>query len=90
MLTYINVEINDQPLDESLAAIQTRLDIPFLFDHNALAKHEIDLHDKVSLARTRTFYKKIIDQLLFQKLLVADVRVDEAGKPLVWITSVKK
>ena len=90
LLEFINVEIVDQPLDDTLNVIQQRLKIPFLYDHNALARHEVDLHASVSLPRTRTFYKKILDQLLFQKLLRCELRTDDAGKPFVWITSAKR
>jgi hypothetical protein len=90
LLKFINVEIVDQPLDDTLDAIQGRLNIPFLYDHNALARHEVDLHDTVNLPSKKTFYKKIIDLLLFQKLLVAELRTDEAGTGFLWITSAKK
>ncbi len=90
LLKFINVEIVDQPLDDTLDAIQGRLKIPFLYDHNALARHEVNLHDTVNLPRKKTFYKKIIDLLLFQKLLIAQLRTDEAGAPFLWITSVKR
>ncbi len=89
LMKFVNVEIVDQPLDDTLDTIQKRLKIPFLYDHNALARHEIDLHDSVSLPRKKTFYKKILDLLLFQKMLVAELRVDEAGAPFLWISSAK-
>jgi hypothetical protein len=90
LMKFINVEVVDQPLDDTLDTIQQRLEIPFLYDHNALARHEVDLHQPVKLLRKKTYYMKIIEQLLYQKLLVARVRTDEAGSPFLWITSVKK
>ncbi len=90
LLKFINVEIVDQPLDDTLDTIQRRLKIPFLYDHNTLARQRVNLHDTVSLPIKKTFYKEIIDQLLFQKLLVADLRSDEAGAPFLWITSAKR
>ncbi|MFO7901445.1 MAG: hypothetical protein R6U98_02195 [Pirellulaceae bacterium] len=90
LLKFIDVEIVDQPLDATLEAIQSRLEIPFLYDHNALASHEVDLSEPVNLSPKKTFYKKIIDQLLFQELLVCELRTDEAGTPFLWITSAKK
>jgi hypothetical protein len=89
LMKFINVEIVDQPLDKTLDAIQQRLEIPFLYDRNALAQHEVDLQEKVNFAPKRTFYKKIIDQLLFQKLLVCELRTDAGGRPFLWITSAK-
>lgn len=90
LMKFINVEIVDQPLDKTLDTIQKRLEIPFLYDHNALARHEVDLTERVDLAPKRTFYKKIIDQLLFEKFLVCELRTDAAGRPFLWITSAKR
>ena len=90
LFRFINVEINDQPLGETLDIIQQRIKIPILFDHNALARHEVDLQTKVSLPAKNTFYKKIIDQLLFQALLKCELRTDEADQPFLWVTTVKK
>lgn len=90
LLKFIEVEIVDQPLDATLETIQQRLEIPFLYDRNALARHDVDLGEHVNLPAKKTFYKKIIDQLLFQKLLVSELRTDEAGTPFLWITSAKK
>ncbi|MFW6169204.1 MAG: hypothetical protein ACODAD_01860 [Planctomycetota bacterium] len=90
LLKFIEVEIADQPLGATLDTIQNRLEIPFLYDHNALARHEVDLSEHVNLPAKKTFYKKIIDQLLFQKLLVSELRTDELGTPFLWITTAKK
>ena len=42
LFKFINVEINERPLSEALAALQERIQIPVLLDHNALAKHAVD------------------------------------------------
>ncbi|MHB8969135.1 MAG: hypothetical protein ACYC3X_04205 [Pirellulaceae bacterium] len=90
LFKFINVDINDLPLSEALEAIRGRLDIPVLFDHLALAKHEIDLNAKVNLPPKKTFYKRIIDDLLFQAKLRSELKVDDADKPFLWVTSIKK
>ena len=90
LLKFINVEIVDQPLDETLNTIQQRLKIPFLYDHNMLARDEVDLRAKVSMPPRKTFYKKILDELLFQKMLVCELRTDDAGTAFLWITSAKR
>ena len=61
-----------------------------LWDHNALAKHAVDVQTKVSFAPKKTFYKKIIDDLLYQAMLRSELRVDDADKPFLWITTIKK
>ena len=90
MLTFLSIEINNIPLSDALAALSKRLEAPLLFDHNALAQHRINPAEiAVSLPQGRTYYKAAIDKLLFQARLKEDIRVDEAGKPFVWITTIK-
>lgn len=90
LLTFIKVQIVDQPLADTLNSIQQRLEIPFLYDHNLLARDGVDLQTPVSIAPRKTFYKKILDELLFQKMLVCELRTDDAGEPFLWITSAKR
>jgi hypothetical protein len=90
LFKFINVEINERPLSEAITALQERIQIPVLFDHNALAKHEVDIRAKVNFPPKKTFYKKIVDDLLFQAMLRSELRVDDADKPFLWITTIKK
>lgn len=90
LFKFLNVEIADTPLPDALGAIQGRLNVPFLYDQNALAREQIDVATvRVSVPAGRTYYKRILDRMLFQAKLKSDVRVDESGKPFLWITSVK-
>ena len=45
---------------------------------------------KVSLPEAKTFYKKILDRVLGQAKLTMELRIDEAGKPFLWISTLKK
>ena len=90
LFKFINVEINERPLSEALAALQERIQIPVLLDHNALAKHEVDINTKVSFPPKKTFYKKIIDDLLYQAMLRSELRLDDEDRPFLWITTIKK
>lgn len=84
----LNVEIDQTPIAEVLEAVGGRLKAPLLLDHNAIAAARIDLTTaKVALPQTKTYYDRILDQLLFQAKLRYDLRIDEAGKPLLWITA---
>jgi len=85
LLEFTDVEI-DLPLSDVLKAIQERLKVPFLFDHNNMVRQKIDLTKMVKIPATKTFYRKIIDRVLAQAALKCEVRVDDAGKPLIWIT----
>jgi hypothetical protein len=89
LFKFLNVEIADTPLTEALAAISARVKAPLLIDHNALARGEIDLARKVTFPRTNTFYSRALDRLLIQARLKYELRVDEAEKPFLWITTIK-
>jgi hypothetical protein len=87
LFEFLNAEIDGYTLDETLAAIGPRLKIPLYLDHAATAEHNIDPGAiQVRMPRTRTFYKRILDRVLAQARLGADVRIDEAGAPFLWIT----
>lgn len=91
LFDYLNVEIEDFKLSDALDALQKRLQVPFLFDHNSLARHDIDpAQVKVSLPKGRTYYKRVISRLLSQANLKSELRIDEAGKPFYWITTIKR
>ncbi|QDU97210.1 hypothetical protein [Lignipirellula cremea] len=88
---FLEVEITDFALTDALGAIEKRLEAPMLFDHNSMAREGIDPASvKVSLPAGRTFYKKIVDRLLSQGKLKSELRVDEAGSPFLWITTIKQ
>lgn len=89
LFDFLQVEVAATPLDEALAALQGRLDVPFLLDHNTLAAREIDpARKRVRFPAKRTFYKRVLDQLLFQARLEAKLRTDDAGQPFIWITAI--
>jgi hypothetical protein len=84
------VEINQTPLAEALAAIQHRLQIPVLVDHNGLAAAEIDpARIPVRFAAQRTTYQRVLDRVLFQGRLQSEVRMDEAKRPFLWISPIQ-
>jgi len=90
LYAILPVEIADQPLGPTLDVLQGRIEIPFLYDYNGLARQRIDLAKiRVSLPATKTFYKSIVSKLLSQAKLRSEVRVDEAGNPLLWISPIK-
>ncbi len=91
LLEFLNVEIENTPLSQALGAIRGRLNMPLLFDHNSLARHQIDpARANVTLPAGRTYYQGAIDRLLNQAQLKSELRVDEAEKPFLWISTLKK
>ncbi|MDZ4821319.1 MAG: hypothetical protein SGJ20_20345 [Planctomycetota bacterium] len=90
LFEFLNAEIDGVTAAEALEALEGRLEVPMLLDHAQLAKHKIDLKKTISIPAKKTYYSKVLQQVLFQVDLKNDVRVDENGKPLFWITTIKK
>jgi hypothetical protein len=90
LFEFLNVNVQNVPASRALDAIAKRLKTPVLIDHRALARYGID-PDKtmVSLPRSRTTYSLALRKLLGKAGLKFEVRYDEAGRPLLWITSLK-
>lgn len=87
LMEFLNVEIEGYTLQEAIDAIAPRLKLPIYWDHAALAKQKIDpAAIQVHVPRTRTFYKRILDRVLAQAHLAAQLRVDEAGTAFLWIS----
>lgn len=87
---FHNVNIEGVAASTALQAIGKLLGVPVLIDHNALARHGVD-PDKVLVShpRSRTTYSLALRKILFQARLKSEVRVDEAEKPFLWVTTVK-
>lgn len=82
------VEIVDSPLSNTLDAIEKRLGVPMLLDYNVVAAKKIVPEEiKVSFPAKRSFYKRVLDRVLFQAGLQAEVRLDDADHPFIWLTS---
>jgi len=90
LFKFLNVEIEKTPINETMTAIADRVKAPLLVDHNAVARNEVDLAAKVSFPKSRTFYASALERMLFQAKLKYELRVDEAGKPLLWVTTLKE
>lgn len=83
----LNAEIDGYTLAETLAAISPRITIPLYLDHTALSAGKIDpAVIKVKLPRTRTTYQQVLNRVLAQARLGTSLRVDEAGRPFLWIS----
>jgi len=91
MFGYLNVEINDTPLEEALQAIEDRSNVRMFYDHNALAKHGIEPSEaQVNFNSGRTYYKRLMDNLLYQARLRSEIRVDDSGRAFFWITTIRQ
>jgi hypothetical protein len=91
LLQVISVEIDAISLAEALSAIAGRLEVPVLYDHNALAAQRIDVATaQVSIPSRKLSYSSILRMLVGQVKLEYELRVDEADRPFLWVTSFRK
>jgi hypothetical protein len=90
LLETLSVNIQSVSVKEVIQSVSERLSLPYLLDHPALARFGIEL-DKttVNIPQTKTTYSQIIKRSLFQGRLKGEVRCDDAGKPFLWITTLK-
>lgn len=90
LFEFLNVNVRNVPAATALDAIAKRLKTPTLVDRSALTRHGIDpAKTMVSLPNKRTTYSLALRGLLFQARMKYEVRCDEAGRPFLWVTSVK-
>jgi hypothetical protein len=83
-----DVEIRGFKLADALAAIAGRTAVPVLYDYNSLAEKEVDPAEEiVTLTRPQLTYYSIIIKLCSQSrpALAPELRMDEAGKPFLWV-----
>jgi hypothetical protein len=87
---FFTFEAPGNPVDEALAALGPKVEVPLLFDHNGIAREKIDLHkSQVKFEESRSYYKKVIARVLFAAKMKCEVRIDEAGTPFLWIAPLK-
>ncbi len=87
---FLNVNIQGVTASKAIQAIVQRLKVPLLMDHNAMARHGIDPEKViVSFPARHTTHSLILQKVLFKAGLKEELRVDEAGNPLLWVTSIK-
>ncbi len=91
LMVFATIEARNKPLVPVLRSISQRTNVPYLLDHNSLALAGIEPSKlRVDLPRHRTFYKNHLDRMLRPLKLKAELKMDEAGKPLLWITTSRR
>ena len=90
MYEFHNVNVSGVTATKLLEVVGKQINAPVLYDHNALARHGIE-PDKatVSHPQQRTTYSVALRKMLGKVGLKFEVRVDEAGKPFLWVSTVK-
>lgn len=84
------VNVSGVSVTTVLNAIAKLLEMPILLDHNAMARHGLE-PDKVivQLPSSRSTYSIVLRKILFQGRLKSELRLDDADRPFLWVTSVK-
>ena len=59
-----------------------------LFDEQALVLKKLDPSKvKVKIPEAKLGYEAVLDKAMFQSGLKHEVRLDDAGRPFLWVTS---
>jgi hypothetical protein len=90
LFEFLNVNVQNIAAATVLDAVGKRIKTPVLYDRAALAKYKIDpTKALVSFPRARTNYSMALEKMLFPAGLEFEIRVDEAGKAFLWVTTVR-
>jgi hypothetical protein len=85
-----NANLENVPVGKVIEVVGGRLKVPVLWDHNALARHGIDpAKVRVNAPQSRTTYHALLRRVLSQAKLTGEIRIDEAGHPIYWVTTLK-
>jgi hypothetical protein len=91
LFEMLNVEIQEIPVSEALEAIEGRLEVPFVYDRNAMDLHRADpTAVQADVPGKRISYSQVLRRVLSQAKLRYELRVDESDRPFLWITTVKR
>lgn len=90
LFKMVPVELNDVPLTEVLTAASTASEVPILLDYFPIDQQEIDVSElKVNVPARKTTWGLLLKQITFNHKLGRRIATDEAGRPLVLITTLK-
>jgi hypothetical protein len=90
LFQIFNANLQDVAVTTVFEAIGPRMKATILLDHNALARHGIDAEKTtVTFNKPKVSYYTLLRAVCSQAKLRMEIRIDEAGKPLVWVTTMK-
>lgn len=90
LFEFLTVNVQNVPVTEVLGAVSQRIDLPVLYDHYSITRLGIEPEKtSVQAPDTRTTYSLLLKRVLFQARLKMELRVDEADRPFLWITTLK-
>lgn len=88
-----DVNIQNAKLNLILDAMEKRCELPFLYDHNSMARHGADPTKlTATIVKKKQTYFAVVRQALSQvrPQMKPEIRLDDAGQPFLWITTFKK
>ena len=91
MFELIEVELDNVELSRVLDSIGEALEVPILIDRRGLAEAKIDLaKTRVSHPARKLSYASVLDHTLGAKFLDNELRVDDAGRPFIFIRAARR
>jgi len=88
-----NADIENFVVKDVLDVIEKTCKVPFVYDHNSMARHGVELDKRtVTYKQDRTAYYSILVRILAKgrPQMKIEVRLDEASTPFIWITTMRK
>lgn len=83
-----DVELTDEPILDVLQAVGDLIKVPVVIDDYGLKSTGINLQEvKVSHKPKRTVWSAALKHVCFQARCKWELRIDEAGHPLLWVMS---
>lgn len=80
------IDIADTPIADVMKAIESRIETPMFYDTALLRLLELDpAKETVTYNSSRTIYTKAISLTLSKAQMKHEIRVDEIGRPFIWI-----
>lgn len=90
ILKKIPANMRAVPLRDAVDSISERIDVPMLYDLNAMARYGIDLDTaKVTVSAEKITYLSLLNRVLRMHKLKAELRMDENGEPFFWVTTTR-
>lgn len=88
MFQMVTTGIENSPAQSVIKALGERLNVPLLYDYNAMARFGIDLNRvSINIPTRKMSYNLIFNKVLTRSRLKSELRMDEAGRPFFWITT---
>ncbi len=90
LFKLLPVNLQDVSLLDLLATIEAKTNIPMRLDLSAIERQRIDLDEiRVDHPSRTTSWSLLIRRITAKSGLVRDLKIDERGRPFMWITPMK-